>query len=255
MKTLTIIMTALVVVGAGTPARAAGQQTTFEQANAAFAQKDYGRAAGDYQAILTQQGFSAPVLFNLANDYYLDGKLGLAILNFERAQLLAPDDADIALNLHVARAKAGLADRPTAWFDRATRFVSLNTLSWLGGAAVLLIGVGMVVRLLKRSNPYGWSVGMAASVCLLLATMSAIGLRWPELHRAIVTVKNAPVYIAPVTVGQPLFTLAEGQAVSLRKAHGEFVLLETSDGHRGWVNRANVSSLMPAAHETQLASQ
>ena len=220
-----------------------------------FAQKNYGRAAGDYQAILTQQGFSAPVLFNLANAYYRDGKLGLAILNYERAQLLAPGDADIAFNLHVARAKAGLADRPTVWFDRAARFFSLNTLSWLGGAAVLLIAVGMVARQFKRPNRFGWRVGMTASVCVLLATMLAVGFRWSELQRAIVTVKNTPVYIAPVTVGQPLFTLAEGQAVALCKAHGEFVLLETSDGHRGWVNRANVSSLIPATHETQLASK
>ena len=132
MKPLTIIMTALVLVGAGMLARAADPQTTLDQANTAFAQKDYGRAAGDYQAILAQQGFSAPVLFNLANAYYRDGKLGLAILNYERARLLAPSDGDIAFNLHVARAKAGLADRPTLWFDRAARFFSLNTLSWLG---------------------------------------------------------------------------------------------------------------------------
>ena len=211
MKPLTIIMTALVLVGAGMLARAADQQTTFDQANTAFAQKNYGRAAGDYQAILTQQGFSAPVLFNLANAYYRDGKLGLAILNYERAQLLAPGDGDIAFNLHVARAKAGLADRPTLWFDRAARFFSLNTLSWLGGAAVLLIAVGMVARQFKQPNPFGWRVAMTASVCVLLATMLAVGFRWSELQRAIVTVKNTPVYIAPVAVGQPLFTLAEGQ--------------------------------------------
>ena len=137
MKLLTSIMTSLVLLGAGELACAADQQTTFDQANTAFAQKNYRRAANDCQAIITQQGFSAPVLFNLANAYYQDGNLGLAILNYERAQLLAPGDADIAFNLHLARAKAGLADRPKVWFDRAASFFSLNTLSWIGGAAVL----------------------------------------------------------------------------------------------------------------------
>ena len=255
MKPRTIIMTALVLVGAGTLARAADPQTTFDQANTAFAQKDYGRAAGDYQAILAQHGFSAPVLFNLANTYYRDGKLGLAILNYERAQLLAPGDGDIAFNLHVARAKAGLADRPTVWFDRAAGFFSLNTLSWLAAAAMLLIAVGMVARQFKQPNPFCWRVAMTACVCVLLAAMLAVGFRWSELQRAIVTAKNTPVYIAPVMVGQPLFTLGEGQAVALRKTYGAFDLLETSDGHRGWVNRANVSSLIPATHETQLASK
>jgi hypothetical protein len=80
-----------------------------------------------------------------------------------------------------------------------------------------------------------------------------VGIRWSELREAIVTVKNAPVYISPVTVAQPLYTLAEGQAVALGQDHGEFVLVETSDGHRGWVKRADVSPLIPPAQEAQIA--
>jgi hypothetical protein len=87
---------------------------------------------------------------------------------------------------------------------------------------------------------------MTASVCVMMATMCAVGIQWPELSRAIVTVKNAAIYISPVTVGQPLFALAEGQAVALRKVHGEFVLAEMSDGQCGWVKREDVSQLIPA---------
>ena len=151
------------------------------------------------------------------------GKLGLAILNYERAQLLAPGDADIAFNLHIARAKAGLADRPTAWFDRTANFFSLNALSWLSGAAALLIAIGFATRQFTQRNRFGCGAMMTASACVLLATTLAVGIRWSQLRQAIVTVKNTPVYISPVTVGQPLYTLAEGQAVALRNAHGEFV--------------------------------
>jgi len=254
MKLPTIIMMSLVLLASGTLAYAADQQTAFDQANTAFAQKSYGRAASDGQAIITQQGYSAPVLFNLANAYYRDGKLGLAILNYERAQFLSPGDADIAFNLHVARAKAGLADRPMAWFDQAARFFSLNTLSWLGAAAVLLIAAGFVGRQLTQRHRFGWRAGITASACVLLATILAVGIQWSDLREAIVTVKDTPVYISPVTVAQPLYTLAEGQAVKLCQAHGEFMLVETSDGHRGWVKRADVTPLIPAAHEAQFAS-
>ena len=156
MKLQTSIMTSLVLLGAGALACAADQRTTFDQANTEFAQKNYRRAASDCQAIITRQGFSAPVLFNLANAYYQDGNLGLAILNYERAQLLAPGDADIAFNLHIARAKAGLADRPRVWFDAAAQFFSLNTLSWLGAAAVLFIAAGIVARRFTQRNQFGW---------------------------------------------------------------------------------------------------
>jgi tetratricopeptide (TPR) repeat protein len=254
MKLQTIIMMSLVLFGTGALACAADQQTAFDQANTAFAQKNYGRAASDFQAIIARQGYSAPVLFNLANAYYNDGQIGLAILNYQRAQLLAPGDADIAFNLHFARANAGLADRPTMWFDQAARFFSLNALSWLAGAAVLFIATGIVVRQFTRRNRFGWRAVMIASVCVLLATISAVGIRWPELSQAIVTEKNTPVYISPITIGQPLYTLAEGQTITLCKAYGEFMLVETSDGHRGWVKCADVSPLIATKLEKQIAS-
>jgi hypothetical protein len=62
------------------------------------------------KATATSSGYSAAALFNQANAYARAGKPGLAVLNYERAQLLAPNDADIAANLHFVRAKAGLPD-------------------------------------------------------------------------------------------------------------------------------------------------
>jgi hypothetical protein len=95
---------------------------------------------------------------------------------------------------------------------------------------------------------------MAIATCVLLATTSAVVLQWPELNQAIVTVKNTSVYISPVTVGQPLYTLAEGQTVAIRNAYGDFILVETSDGHRGWVKSADVSQIIPTRHEVTIAS-
>ena len=252
MKIQAYLLTTLALLAAGAVARAADEQTAFDQANTAFAQKNYSLAANGYRALIARHGFSAPVLFNLANACYQDGKLGQAILNYERAQLLAPSDAEIAANLHLARAKAGLADRPMAWFDQAARFFSLNTLSWLGGATMLFIAAGWLARQFAQRHRFGWRTGMTASVGVLLAILAAVNLQWPVLCRAIVTVKNTPVYIAPVTVGQPLYTLAEGQPVALGKAHGGFVLVETGDGHRGWVRHTDVSRLIPTTQEAQL---
>ena len=96
------------------------------------------------------------MLFNLANAYYHDGNLGLAILNYERAQLLAPGDSDIAFNLHLARAKAGLPDRPKVWFDRAARFFSLDTLSWTRCRVVLFIIAGIAGRPFTQRHQFGW---------------------------------------------------------------------------------------------------
>ena len=97
------------------------------------------------QSTIASSGYSAAALFNQANAYARDGKTGLAILNYERARLLAPDDADIAANLHFVRAKAGLPDAPENWFTRGLSWASPNTLAWLGSFGLVLAGMSLLL--------------------------------------------------------------------------------------------------------------
>ena len=67
-----------------------------------------------------QSSFSAPELFNQANAAQHEERFGLAILGYERARLLSPNDSSIEENLRIAREKAGVnapaipARRPAA---------------------------------------------------------------------------------------------------------------------------------------------
>ena len=227
MKTFRLMLAAIALLVT------AETQASIDQANAAFAEKRYADAANEYEAVISRQGFSAPVLFNLANAYYQDGKLGRAILNYERAQLLAPRDADIAGNLSFARRKTGTVDR---W----AHLLSSNELSWLASVAMILIAGGLLFRQITKRSGFVWRAWMTVNACALLAAMFALLLRYPEQNRGIVIAKNAPAYIAPVTVTQPLFTLAEGQPVSIRKTNGDFLLVDAGGGRRGWMTPAAV---------------
>ena len=60
----------------------------------------------------SQPRYSADGLYNLANSYARAGKPGLAVLNYERAALLAPDDVDINANLEYVRASAHVPTEP-----------------------------------------------------------------------------------------------------------------------------------------------
>ena len=228
MKTATLIFVAIAL--AVVEARA-----DFDQANVAFAEKRYGEAASNYETVIRQQGFSVPVLFNLGNTYQLDGKLGRAIVNYERAQLLAPRASDVAGNLNVARHKAGIPEQPAHW-------LSADALSCLGSLAAILIAAGLLFRQITGRGGLVW---IAANGILLLAVMVALLIRSPDHERAIVIAKSVPVYIAPVTVTQPLFTLTEGQPVSIWNMNGDFLLVDAGAGRRGWVATSAVERITP----------
>ncbi len=54
----------------------------------------------------TRDSPTAALFYNLGNAYYKQGDHGRAILNYRRAQQLAPRDPDIEANLALARAQA-----------------------------------------------------------------------------------------------------------------------------------------------------
>jgi len=74
----------------------------WEKANAYFTTEEYQQAVSIYEQILKTGEESAKLYFNLGNAYYKSGDVNNAILNFERAKVLAPHDADIEFNLQIA---------------------------------------------------------------------------------------------------------------------------------------------------------
>src|SRR6266852_5690075 len=94
----------------------------------------------------SQPQFSADGLYNLANSYARAGKPGLAVLNYERAWLLAPDDADINANLDYVRASAHVPMEPRTRFARIARAVKPTLAAWIGVLGIALVGVGRLAR-------------------------------------------------------------------------------------------------------------
>jgi len=229
-------------------AQAMTPRLTFEQANAAFAAGDFRAAIQEYEAILEQDGFSAPILFNLGNACYRDGQFGAAILNYERAQVLAPHDRAIAANLRLARKKAGVPAPALSEVEKAARALGPNTLAWGGSIALavvcLAVGVG---RFLPRSSRAETKTitGVAAVMLLLVAT--AFAIRWPEFHRAIVVGMKVQARITPASTAAESFALKSGEPVTVAKAYGQFILVRTLDGRSGWVSEKEIGTVFKAA--------
>src|ERR1044072_673873 len=82
--------------------RAEDPSVVFDSANAAYAAGKYEKAIQLYQKIEAENTVSAGLYFNLGNAYYKTNNTGKAILYYERAKMLDPDDEDINVNLKLA---------------------------------------------------------------------------------------------------------------------------------------------------------
>src|ERR1700736_2418384 len=92
----------------------------------------------------SQPRYSADGLYNLANSYARAGKPGLAVLNYERARLLTPNDPDIDANLQHVREASHLPAEARTRLERAVTVFTPTVVSWLGVIGVFTIGASLL---------------------------------------------------------------------------------------------------------------
>ena len=226
-------------------------QSTFDAANAAYAEGRYDEAATLYQAIIDEQP-NAQVYYNLGNTRFKQGELAQAILSYERALRLRPNYADAKYNLQFAQSR--ITDNTPeqdffllAW-TRALRN-SLSEHTWLVLSISLFIFglVGILLFLLSRTL---WLRKTAFHVAWLALLFSLVaGLNATSLHRRD-TLRNEAIIVqgvvnaksAPDRSGTDLFTVHEGTKVTIRETIGEWANIRVGQ-NEGWLRLQNLERI------------
>ena len=194
----------------------------------------------------TSGGYSAPRLFDLANAYDRDGKPGLAVLNYERARLLAPNDPDIQANMSFVRTMSGLPPITGTWFERqASRLASPNTFFWFGCVGLLIVGASLLLarQYLRRRLALGCCT--VAGFALMAVTLCNALAIWPMMSEAVVIARATPVRVAPASMADSMMTLREAEILRVDAELRGFTLVHTDTGRAGWVASADIARVVP----------
>jgi hypothetical protein len=200
--------------------------------------------AGQVHAEPAQVGYSAAGLYNLGNSYARQGKPGMAVLNYERANLLSPNDPDIDANLSYVRASSHLPAPSRSTFDRVARIASPFALSWIGVIGLIIVGGSALAA--QLSSRHSWlrrSTLLLGISMISLTVCNAVAL-WPLLHEGVV-IAATPARVSPVPMGDSLFMLPEAETVKITAEHEGFFLVQTGAGRTGWVSRSTVAPVVP----------
>ncbi len=223
------------------PGRAGGtEEQLLQQGNEAYSRGDYPQAIGHYRQLTASAGFSAPVLFNLANSYAQAGEIGRAVLNYERALRLAPGDSDIAGNLELVRKESGLFTGEPEGAERFFHLLHLDQWAMLGLLAVVLF---TLFQLAALKYPFsGKTFGGVAITCLLLLCLAAAGtfIRYRQFNPAVVLAPDARLLISPFPAAGSIGAIHEGRLVYPEKSHGGFTYVRDETNRKGWLPTAMV---------------
>lgn len=191
---------------------------------------------------------SAPTLFNAGNAAQRAGRLGPAILDYERARLLSPNDSSIAHNLQLAREKAGVAAPAVSVWQRPAHVLSFNGLAALASVSLLLCVLIFFGAPFFATNRTRLARGLQISLgALVVLAVVALAIRWPELQRAVVVGAQPTARIAPAAEAASVFPVKPGEIVQAEGAYGNFVRIRNAAGQSGWISRTEVEKVIPPA--------
>jgi hypothetical protein len=222
------------------------QSSAIQNAEMAYQKEDYNKAVQLYESLLKTQGESASVYYNLGNAYYKLGKVAPSILNYERALLLNPGDADIRFNLQMAKQKAVDNIVPVGsfflvnWFNAVKNMGSVNSWGNLGIVAFILF-IGCLIMFFFsrwiRLKKIAFYSGLFLIAVVVFANLFAHAEKSELINRthAIVFSPTVTVKSSPDASGTDLFILHEGAKVRIKSALGTWSEIELEDGNVGWM--------------------
>jgi tetratricopeptide (TPR) repeat protein len=230
---------------------------TMFTASQLYEMGQFTQAAQAYQQ-LADQGFADSALFyNLGNAYYKQGDYGRAVLNYRRAQQLAPRDPDIEANLTFARAQAvdqfEAIDGDGAWGQLGQAMQDWFTLNELAMAALGMWILFAFLLLLYGSAQAGgtWRKGLqyalVATAVVLAVSVLALG---SYLHmgnsqsEGVIVTAEVDVTSGPGAQYVTEFTLHRGAEVDLVEVRGNWVRLALPGGElEGWIPASSVEAV------------
>lgn len=225
------------------------QAESFTKADAdkAYHENKYAEAIKMYENILATQGESAVVYYNLGNSYFKEKNMAKAVLNYERALLLNPGDADIRFNLDMARSKTVDQITPATevfivtWVNSLTNMQSERGWAKIGIVSFICLLVGLALyifskRLIVRK------IGFIGAVVLLVVTVCANLFAREQKNElmdrtgAIVMSPTVTVKSTPDESGTELFVLHEGTKVFVEdNSMKGWKEIRLEDGNKGWI--------------------
>lgn len=216
----------------------------FHEGVAACQSGDYAKGAKAFREAFAVQPASGTLL-NLGLADWRRGRVGDAILSWERAAWMNPFNREASHNLRFAREIASLDEPDLTWYEIASTWLPANAWAWLADAS-LWFTVGIVtLPVILRRRKTGWHQALAAvglgiflfslPACVGVITRSTLGF---------VLETNVPLRLTPTRDAETVATLSAGEPARTVRRHGDYVLIRTPNGS-GWVVRSELALVCP----------
>lgn len=230
------------------------QEDLLRKANDLYTQEKFTEAIEVYNQLLMTNMESPEVYFNLGNAYFKTNQFPKAILNYERAKLLSPDDEDINFNLQVANQRVvdSIQELPgifiIRWWNSLVNSQTTDTWALISIIAFVLFLTFGGLYFFAHSGDIRRIAFWTASVLFAfsMATWSFAAQQKSRLINhdyAVVMQPTVTVKSSPSEKGTNLFVVHEGLKVKVTDKLGDWLEVKLADGNKGWLLTESVERI------------
>lgn len=232
---------------------AANYNDIANEAAELYNKQEYVQAAEQYKSILQQGMESDKLYYNLGNCYFRQINYPAAILNYERALRLNPNNEDAKLNLAIANTR--IVDKieaiPTfflvSWWNNFTSLLSVNDWAILS-IVLFVLSCALFILYFISSNYSIRKQAFWSSMILVIFTVLSIACAIYQKHEmnkseAIIFAPSVKIKSAPDFNSSDKFVLHEGTKVLILDHVNGYSKIKIGDGNVGWVDDEEIEKI------------
>ena len=228
--------------------------SVMQKGNEFYKNNQYQLAIDEYNKLIKQRYEGTSVYYNLGNAHYRLGKIGFAILYYEKALKFSPSDEDIKHNLALAR--LGMIDKvdtlPPFFIFNIWEgvFASFSVTGWtiIAYIVFILLLLCILAYFFSRSAVQQ-RVSFFSGVGFLILLLLTIVLLTVKMNKefnvkdGIIVEVSVTVKSSPDNSSKDEFIIHEGLKVRLEDKVDDWVKIRLDDGKIGWIYENNVGQI------------
>ena len=254
-KLFTVALISFVVFIIGCTVVVASQaEDTLQKGNTYYREGAYDKAIEEYKKLVDEGYVGTSLFYNLGNANYRIGKIGYAILFYEKALELSPSDEDVKHNLDFAHLSTVDRIQPLPRFFLFDWWEALLGLFSDNGWAYVVFVFYLLVILLAGAYSYSRSVkqqkifffSAIAGVFILAFSISLLVIkvkREATLKSGVIVEQVVTVKFSPDPQSTDAFMIHEGLKVNLEDQLDNWIKIRLADGKVGWVLEENIEGI------------
>jgi tetratricopeptide (TPR) repeat protein len=224
----------------------------MDSAAAAYSEGVFGTALEEYRFIIDSLGKESVALYyNMGNAAFKRNDLAAAILFYEKALKLEPNDEDILFNLGLANSR--IPDKIEAvpevflvkWYKEIAHWITPDQWAWttiiLLGLALILLALYFISYNIAIRKTGFWLGIILLIVCIFSFTVSfQTTQNLKEHNTAIVFSASVTVKSSPEKSSTEIFVLHEGSKVWILETVNDWYKIKIANGSVGWIQKEDL---------------